>query len=283
MEVEWESRTVLPRSSHDWHDAPSPAPTSSATAPPSTFAATHAVFSQRRRSSAAHTRPAAPPPNIPIPNVPGSSASTMQHALASDNSEEPRLDGRDLRTSLPTRPMASANLVAVASFVESRHASTSHSTLLPIEASGEDLSDPPPRSFLPSSSSSRVSDAHEEAIPEQQHTTERLLSPPRAEPRVPSSRRALTRALELAREAVQLDTMNDNPEAAVKAYGRSVALLSEVMERVRRGEESTESHRRRRRRSVAAQEEEIRRLQNIVRGLELLQDQVTDLHTLFIA
>jgi hypothetical protein len=100
---------------------------------------------------------------------------------------------------------------------------------------------------------------------------------------VPSSRRALTRALELAREAVQLDTMNDNPEAAVKAYGRSVALLSEVMERVRRGEESTESHRRRRRRSVAAQEEEIRRLQNIVRGLELLQDQVTDLHTLFIA
>jgi hypothetical protein len=58
--------------------------------------------------------------------------------------------------------------------------------------------------------------------------------------------------------------MNDNPEAAVQAYGRSVALLSEVMERVRRGEESTESHRRRRRRSVAAQEEEIRRLQNIV-------------------
>lgn len=87
--------------------------------------------------------------------------------------------------------------------------------------------------------------------------------------RIPSPRRALTRALELAREAVQLDSLNDNPELAVAAYGRSVALLSEVMERVRRGEESTESSSRRRngrRRSVFAKEDEIRRLQNIVSG-----------------
>jgi hypothetical protein len=87
----------------------------------------------------------------------------------------------------------------------------------------------------------------------------------RSENRQPSSRRALTRALELAREAVQLDSTNDNPEAAVQAYAQSVALLSEVMERVRRGDESTMDSRRRRRRSVAAQEDEIRRLQNIVR------------------
>ena len=96
-----------------------------------------------------------------------------------------------------------------------------------------------------------------------------FLAPPPEQPHRsenrPSSRRALTRALELAREAVQLDSTNDNPEAAVNAYAQSVALLSEVMERVRNGEDSTtDSHRRRRRRSVAAQEEEVRRLQNIV-------------------
>jgi hypothetical protein len=96
-----------------------------------------------------------------------------------------------------------------------------------------------------------------------------LLSPPltRAapEPRH-SSRRALTRALELAREAVKLDANNDDPHGAVVAYGRSVALLSEVMDRVRRGEDGAESGRRRsrRRRSVIAQEEEVRRLKTIV-------------------
>lgn len=42
----------------------------------------------------------------------------------------------------------------------------------------------------------------------------------------PSSRRALTRALELARQAVQLDSTNEDPYGAVMAYGKSVALLS---------------------------------------------------------
>ncbi|KAF7310690.1 hypothetical protein HMN09_00611900 [Mycena chlorophos] len=96
-------------------------------------------------------------------------------------------------------------------------------------------------------------------------TSSSFLSPePRPEPRIPSSRRALTRALELAREAVQLDSTNEEPEAAVIAYARSVALLSEVMERVRRGEDSTERRRNGRPRSAVAQEEEVRRLQNIV-------------------
>lgn len=114
----------------------------------------------------------------------------------------------------------------------------------------DDLSDPPPPSILRS--------------PPPPDPTEQLQPP--AEPRPPSSRRALTRALELAREAVQLDSTNDHPEEAVMAYGRSVALLSEVMERVRRGESSEVTGRRRngRRRSVVAQEEEVRRLQNIV-------------------
>ncbi|KAH9486739.1 hypothetical protein JR316_0000804 [Psilocybe cubensis] len=121
-------------------------------------------------------------------------------------------------------------------------------------SSMDDLSDPPPQSYLPP--------------PALRHHHSALLAPPTDHPhrsdQRPSSRRALTRALELAREAVQLDSTNDNPEAAVAAYARSVALLSEVMERVRNGEDSTsDSHRRRRRRSVAAQEEEVRRLQNI--------------------
>ena len=272
--------TTLPHSSHDWHDASLSA---SLPALPSAFTSTPSVLSQRRRSSATHTRPPLPPPNLPIPSVPNSPASTIQHPPATDYPQETHLNGRDTRTSLFMRPAASTNLVAVASFAESRHASTSHNTLLPIGTTVEDLSDPPPPSFLPSSSSSsRTLDAREDPIPVQEPTVDRLLPPPReprAEPRAPSSRRALTRALELAREAVQLDTTNDNPEAAVKAYGRSVALLSEVMERVRRGEESTESHRRRRRRSVAAQEEEIRRLQNIVRGFEIFKARITDSHS----
>jgi hypothetical protein len=169
-----------------------------------------------------------------------------------------------MRSSSFMRPAASPNLAAVASYSQVREPSTSHAQLPSAGSSIEDpLSDPPPQSYL-HASSSRAVDRHQDLVPDRL-----LLSPQeaRAEPRVPSSRRALTRALELAREAVQLDSMNDNPEAAVQAYGRSVALLSEVMERVRRGEDSTESHRRRRRRSVAAQEEEVRRLQNIVRSI----------------
>ncbi|KAF8527838.1 hypothetical protein BU17DRAFT_38799 [Hysterangium stoloniferum] len=82
-----------------------------------------------------------------------------------------------------------------------------------------------------------------------------------------SSRRALTAALELAQEAVRLDTTNDDPLGAIQAYARSVALLSEVMERVIRGEDANDSSRDRRRggrrRSVAAREEEVRRLKSI--------------------
>jgi hypothetical protein len=91
----------------------------------------------------------------------------------------------------------------------------------------------------------------------------------------PSSRRTLTRALELAREAVQLDSRMDDPHGAIVAYGRSVSLLQEVMHRVMAGEDSTESRRRNgRRRSVVAQEEEIRRLKAIV-GLSHQQQMKT--------
>ncbi|RDB29108.1 hypothetical protein Hypma_015315 [Hypsizygus marmoreus] len=249
--------------SRDWPERPlaaAAASSSSSSNSPSSFT-TSTAFAQRRRSSAAHVRPAGPPPNLPIPSVPAPSlpAPPPQFGPVADLPDGPPLhiNGRGTRSSSFIRPAPSPSLAAVVSFPR---ASSSHSPISATESSIEDLSDPPPLSFL-YSSSSRMVDSQQDPPPD--HS---LLSPRESRPehRVPSSRRALTRALELAREAVQLDSMNDNPEAAVQAYGRSVALLSEVMERVRRGEDSTDSHhRRRRRRSVAAQEEEIRRLQNI--------------------
>ena len=83
----------------------------------------------------------------------------------------------------------------------------------------------------------------------------------------PSSRKALTKALELAREAVRLDSTNNDPYGAIIAYGKSVSLLSEVMERVLRGDDGPENCQKRhggRRRSIVDQEEEVRRLKSIV-------------------
>ncbi|GJJ09403.1 hypothetical protein Clacol_003625 [Clathrus columnatus] len=80
----------------------------------------------------------------------------------------------------------------------------------------------------------------------------------------PSSRRALTAALELAQEAVRLDSTNDDPIGAIRAYSRSVALLNEVMERVMRGEDDSGRGRHfGRPRSMVAREEEVRRLRSI--------------------
>jgi hypothetical protein len=175
----------------------------------------------RRRSAAALARPAGPPPDIPIPNLPFPSNSVPRGKRTS---------------SFLTQPQASMSSIA------------------------NGLPDPPPQSYLPVATSSTdrthnaASNRRSSLAPQPSNRSEHR----------PSSRRALTRALELAREAVQLDSTNDDPVAAVNAYAQSVALLSEVMERVRNGEDSTESHRRRQRRSVSAQENEVRRLQNIV-------------------
>ncbi|KAG8685532.1 hypothetical protein FRC09_014687, partial [Ceratobasidium sp. 395] len=95
-------------------------------------------------------------------------------------------------------------------------------------------------------------------------------SPPRSNPpqtpsstRPPSSRRALTAALELAQEAVRIDSSGTEPLAAIAAYGKSVALLNEVMERVMRGEGADRRKSGVRRRSDAAREDEVRRLKSI--------------------
>lgn len=263
MEIEWDSRM----NPHQPHGPPmsytSSAPTTSMQSASS--ASSLSAIAQRRRSSAAHIRPAAPPPNLPIPSLPPSSTVNLAQSPnidsqdLSSHSGLQQVNGRGTRSTSFNRPAASASLAAVANFSQLRQTSSAPASQSPLQAiaQADDLSDPPPPSVLPVSSSRMSEPSHESS----RHT--RHLSPPSTEHR-PSSRRALTRALELAREAVQLDSTNEDPEAAVNAYAQSVALLSEVMERVRRGEDSTESRRGRRRRSVAAQEEEVRRLQNIV-------------------
>ncbi|KAF8167904.1 hypothetical protein B0H34DRAFT_854752 [Crassisporium funariophilum] len=262
MELDYSQHRVNGRG--HWQDHPQPPV---AFSPPQSASS---IISQRRRSSAASARPAGPPPNLPIPGLPASppnglafpDSSDIVPAFPSGSPSNPR----GTRSSSFVRPSASPSLSAVAAFSQARQASSSSSSQNQqpsIYLAMDDLSDPPPGSYLPPNAS-RSSDRNHDS---QAHRTS--LAPPnehshRSEQR-PSSRRALTRALELAREAVQLDSTNDNPEAAVNAYAQSVALLSEVMERVRNGEDSTtdSSHRRRRRRSVTAQEEEVRRLQKI--------------------
>lgn len=172
------------------------------------------------------------------------------------------MNGRGTRSTSFNRPVPPAAPLPLANITQIRQTSSAPASQSPLQdlPQADDLLDPPPLSVLPPSSSRMPEPVHENGDSHRRH-----LSPPSADNNRPSSRRALTRALELARQAVQLDSTNEDPEAAVNAYAQSVALLSEVMERVRRGEDSTESRRSRRRRSVAAQEEEIRRLQNIVR------------------
>ncbi|KAF9229516.1 hypothetical protein BS17DRAFT_799038 [Gyrodon lividus] len=271
--LEFNSRPLsVVHRSRQWHDHVSgpPAAISSTSPPPPHSSFVQSTMAQRRRSSAANFPPAAPPPSQPIPSVPvASSGFSIDDEIPS--ADDPHTSASQITCG---RPAASANLAAVAAFSQTRYqqahaptpASTSSSPQPPsstvtYSTNSDSLSDPPPKSMLQSNHSKTRSNTHD-IVPD------RLLLSPRqphtsSESR-PSSRRALTRALELAREAVQLDATNDDPHAAVIAYGRSVALLSEVMERVRRGEDSSEGRRKNgRRRSVVAQEEEVRRLQSI--------------------
>ncbi|KIK28647.1 hypothetical protein PISMIDRAFT_27623 [Pisolithus microcarpus 441] len=250
--------------SRQWHDHVSGLPSSP---PPTAAAFPHA---QRRRSSAATVPPAGPPPTQPIPSLPATSSALTNGGDGQFNmSDEFRLASRH-RSSVSAsqntygRSAASTNLAAVAAFPQAQQASVSPYPTLESQPSSSTAhpstsSDPAPKSVP---SHSKAHSKTQDIIPDRL-----LLSPTEPQSKSesrPSSRRALTRALELAREAVQLDATNHDPHAAVIAYGRSVALLSEVMERVRRGEDSTESRRRNgRRRSVVAQEEEVKRLKSI--------------------
>lgn len=266
MELGWDSSRPASMAQTD-HDEDDQTPSTS----PTTF------YSRRSRSSVVPVAAPGPPPSHPIPGLP---LGSPPH----DPLDDPRLSSvylPSLNGSAPSynaysRPAASANLAAVAAFSQQSRPALSHSYAHSTASSSasspyiDNLSDSPP----PSQLRQVVEPQHQEIMPD------RLLlsptEPPVPNERKPSSRRALTRALELAREAVRLDSTNDDPYAAVAAYGRSVSLLSEVMERVMRGEDTTESHKKRngRRRSVVAQEEEVRRLRSIVGRLACTRDRI---------
>jgi len=242
---------------------------------PSTYVS--ASLTQRRRSSAFHPPPQAPPPSQPIPSVPmldTTVISTTPDSL-SVLDHDTLISPTGTMQNLP-RPAASSRLPAVATLpqAQARHTLPTIPASLPTNESRS-----PPRRRTqspPSQNQESVSDRPTHSPRSSQTTPERSR---------PSSRRALTKALELAREAVKLDSTNDDPYGAVVAYGKSVALLSKVMERVINGEDPNESVRRRggRPRSVVAQEEEVRRLKAIVRlispptFLPLLIDSIFDL------
>ena len=264
MELDYDNRPVpIVHNGRDWATTALDGSTSLvATSSSSSFAA-------RRRSNAGHTPPPpGPPPSQPIPSLPP----TMGLSRYGDYDGMPDASGSspDVPSMHATysRPSPSPGLAAVTAFSQARFASVSNtgysSPPLSSTPSSENLADSPPPSILRGGPTTQHAPASAQEI-----SADRLLLPPMdqrsSQPR-PSSRRALTKALELAREAVKLDSTNDDPYGAVVAYGKSVALLSEVMERVMRGEDGPDSHRRKngRRRSVVAQEEEVRRLKSIV-------------------
>ncbi|KAI0348695.1 hypothetical protein BDW22DRAFT_1341710 [Trametopsis cervina] len=251
MEIGWETRPLsIVHKPREWEELQNGG---NHTAP------SKSSLISKRRSAAVHAPPPGPPPTQPIPQPPPTQQYEIYDGLP-PVSDRP-LDFQSGSYSPPqayVRPAASANLAAVAAFSQARH--VKYSPASTAASSTDNLSDSPPASRLkPGNKSPTMAN---EIVPDRL-----LLSPSgvRSSEQRPSSRRALTKALELAREAVKLDSTNDDPYGAVIAYGKSVALLSEVMERVMRGEDTTESHRRKngRRRSVVAQEEEVRRLKSI--------------------
>ena len=221
-------------------------------------------YSHRRRSLAVHVPPPGPPPTQPIPSIPSYNLPTSPTRSPVHEPSTMRIQNFSNagRAHDPYQsPTTLTNLAPVPFHSQSSNtppAYRSSPSQSPPLNSPYSLSDPPPRSQLRPT----VDPPHREIMPDRLRlspTNERQNSERR-----PSSRRALTRALELAREAVRLDSTNDDPYAAVVAYGRSVALLSEVMERVVRGDSDSSKRKNGRRRSVVAQEEEVKRLRTIV-------------------
>lgn len=261
MELDYDSRPVsVVHRGRDWTTA---ALNGSGTSLVAVSSSSSSNFASRRRSTVGHTPPPpGPPPSQPIPSVPPVMGLSRYEAY--DGLPDASGSGPDVPSMNTTyaRPSPSPGLAAVTAFSQARYASISSngytSPTLSSNPSSENLADSPPPSILRGPGVHLTSTDH----------GDKLLLPSMdqrsGQPR-PSSRRALTKALELAREAVRLDSTNDDPYGAVMAYAKSVALLSEVMERVMRGEDSTESRRGKgRRRSVVAQEEEVRRLKSIV-------------------
>lgn len=88
-----------------------------------------------------------------------------------------------------------------------------------------------------------------------------------------SSRDALAKSLELARQALRLETRNEDPPEAIATYEASVSLLNQVIEHALRGKNQTGSHRRDGNRSpynpMRVEASTIRKWQNIVSSRQL--------------
>ncbi len=165
-------------------------------------------FSQRRRSSAANTRPAGPPPNLPIPSLPGSHLNALSQTTITESSDVTIYSSgsdsisRGTRSSSFVRPSASPESVS-----SSRLFSVSPGFIV---KSTECTFVPciPPSMTFPTHPLNRTSLLPSLRLTMVKKTiynlTEGFLAPPPEQPHRsenrPSSRRALTRALELARE-----------------------------------------------------------------------------------
>jgi hypothetical protein len=166
--------------------------------------------------------------------------------------------GKDKDTSVPyqlsTSPTSPSPIVTPIPFL---HTSASTSNAPFLKSSFRDTSE----HLIPSiatSDPSRPSAKGASLIGQGDRFAESTVSHRR--PKVPSSRRLLTRSLEFARKAVRLDSMGDQPKGAIQAYSCSLTLLNEVLERIKREGKKAVSHHRRRQRGV----DEMQRLQNIV-------------------
>jgi hypothetical protein len=203
-----------------------------------------ASLTLRRRSLALHLPPQAPPPSQPIPNAPmldTTVTSTTPDGLLSGSGHDTPISPTGTMQNL-ARPAAASRIVAVADYPQAKARHTSPT--------------------VPATLSTNISDRLKLSPRSSQTTHERSR---------PSSRRTLNKALELAREAVKLDSTDGDPHGAAVAYGKSVALLREVVERDVNDEDSNDSVRWRggRQKSVVAREEGVRRLKAIVRLISL--------------
>ena len=209
---------------------------------PSAFQNNHRRQSQR--SSAVLITPG-PPPQVQIPSIPSSSIPPVSFPQ---------------RQFLPRRPFGTG--------------STEDFTLVAVDHPPQNArplpSDNSPRTLpqpLPRRPTLEAAVEQHQMIQDSSNPASALEQPHSSRQ---SSRRALTEALRLAQEAVLLDSQNDDPIAAFRAYARSVTLLGEVMERVIRGDRDTDPRRRSGRlRTEGAREDEARRLKSIVRDSSL--------------
>lgn len=80
-----------------------------------------------------------------------------------------------------------------------------------------------------------------------------------------STRQRLRQAMELAREAVRLDSSNEDPLSAIESYQKCTDMLNHVIDRIHNGDiTNTQTQYRSSSRNEANRDEELKRLTSIV-------------------